>query len=291
MANLELEVPMKTDNVFEIGSMSKQFTAVSVMILVERGKINLDDEITKFIPDYPMMGEKITIHNLLTHTSGIKNFTSVKGLNAISKKDLSPVELIDFFKDEQMDFAPNEKFKYNNSGYIILGHIIELVSNKSYEDFVNINIFKKIGMLSSQYSSHRGVVKNRAYGYHNRNGFINKRYISHSLPYASGSLMSTVDDMLIWQNAIKNNLLLNKKTTDKIFTNYKLNNGDSINYGYGWNIKSTDNVNTREHGGSVFGFKSMAVYMVSDDIYVIGLNNCDCNSPTKITRDISRLVL
>lgn len=291
LANLELNVPMKTDNVFEIGSMTKQFTAISILILLEEGKLKLDDEITHFIADYPTNGHKITIHHLLTHTSGIKSFTSMKELNSIAKNDLTPLELIDFFKNETMDFAPGDQFKYNNSGYVILGYIIEKVSGQSYADFVEEHIFIPLGMTASQFASHQKVIENRASGYRNRDGFVNTRRISFTIPYASGSLMSSVDDMFTWQEAIKNNVLIGRETAEKAFTNYKLNNGEPINYGYGWHLKSIDGIPSREHGGAIFGFKSMGVYIPSQDIYVIGLNNCDCNSPTKITRQIAELVV
>jgi CubicO group peptidase (beta-lactamase class C family) len=289
LSNLELNVRMKPDDVFEIGSMTKQFTAISILILVEKGKLNLDDEITKFIPDYPTNGHKITIHHLLTHTSGIRDFTRTQGLNDISKKDLTPSELINFFKNEPIDFIPGEQFKYNNSGYIILGYIIETITGQSYANFVEEQIFKKLEMTSSQYASHKKVIKNRASGYQNKEGYMNSREISFTLPYSSGSLMSTVDDMFKWQEAIKNNLLIIKETTEKAFTNFTLNNGEHIDYGYGWHIKTINNIRTFEHGGSIFGFKSMGVYLPNEDIYVIGLNNCDCNSPTKITREIAEL--
>jgi CubicO group peptidase (beta-lactamase class C family) len=291
LSNLELNVSMQPDNVFEIGSMTKQFTAIGILMLMEKEKLNLHDEITKFIPGYPTNGHKITIHHLLTHTSGIKSFTSMKELNAISKKDLTPIELIDFFKNETIDFVPGEKFKYNNSGYVILGYIIETITGQSYADFVEEQIFKELEMTASQYASRSEVIQNRASGYHNKDGYINNREVSFTLPYSSGSLMSTVNDMFKWQEAIKNNLLISKETTEKAFTNYKLNNGEHINYGYGWHIKAINGIPIREHGGSIFGFKSMGVYLPDADIYVIGLNNCDCNSPTKITRKIAELII
>lgn len=291
MANLELQVPMETNNVFEIGSMTKQFTAVSILMLMEEGKLQLNDEITKYIPDYPTQGNLITIHHLLNHTSGIKNFTSVKGLNAIANNDMTPLEVIHFFKNEPMDFTPGEQFKYNNSGYVILGHIIEKTSGMSYADFVERRIFKKLDMSSSHYASHASVVPNRASGYHKREAYINSRHISYSIPFASGSLMSTVDDMLKWEEAIKNHVLLSKETTDKAFANYRLNNGELTNYGYGWHVETLNGTKSFEHGGSIFGYKSMGVYLPKEDIYVIGLSNCDCNSPTKITRDIAEMAL
>jgi len=291
MANMELNVPMKTEHVFEIGSMTKQFTAVSILMLLEQGRLELNDEITKYIPDYPTHGKTITIHHLLNHTSGIKSYTSMKGLMAISKKDLSPIELIDFFKNEPMDFSPGEKYKYNNSGYIILGYIIESISGMSYGDFVEENIFKKLNMTSSFYASHREIFKNRIPGYHNRDGFTNAIHISYTLPYSAGSLLSNVDDMLIWQNALTDYKLVSKNILDKAFTNYALTNNEPTNYGYGWNIKEINATKSLEHGGSIFGFKSMGIYLPDEDIYVIGLNNCDCNSPTKITKEIASLFL
>lgn len=289
LSNLELNLPMHTENVFEIASITKQFTAIAILMLMEKGKLNLDDQLSTFIPDYPTNGYKITIHHLLTHTSGIKDFTRVKGLNAIATQQLAPLDLIDFFKNEPMDFAPGEEMKYNNSGYILLGYIIEKVSGQSYASFVEDQIFKKLGMKSSIYGSHREVIKNRASGYHNKGRYVNRTQVSHSFAYSAGGLMSNVNDMFIWQEAIKNNLLIKKKTTKKAFTNYTLNNGEAIDYGYGWHLKELNRIPTREHGGHFFGFKSMGVYLPEQDIYVIGLNNCDCNSPTTITREIAVL--
>ncbi|WP_264536323.1 serine hydrolase domain-containing protein [Flavobacterium sp. N1736] len=289
MADLEMNIKMQSEFVFEIGSMTKQFTAISILMLVEQDKIKLNDEITKFIPDYPTNGNSITIHHLLTHTSGIKDFTSMKSIKDIARADLSPKELVDFFKNEPIDFKPGEAFKYCNSGYVILGYIIEIVSGQSYGEFIDQHIFKKLEMKNSYYASHEKIIKNRVSGYRNKDGYMNTNYISFSIPYASGSIMSNVDDMLKWQNAIDKNKLLSSDIVEKAFTNYKLNNGSKINYGYGWHIKEVNGKLTREHGGSIFGFKSMGVYLPQEQVYVIGLSNCDCNSPTEITRDIASL--
>lgn len=291
LSNLELNVKLQPNNVFQIGSMTKQFTAVAILLLEQDGKLNTSDYISKYIPDYPN-GNKISIHNLLTHTSGIKDFTKTKGLSEIAQKEMTPKMMVDFFKNEPVDFQPGEKFEYNNSGYVVLGYIIELVSGKTYEDFIQLNIFDKIGMNNSYYATDRKVIKNRAYGYHQKScGYVNKSVISFSVPYASGSLMSTLEDMLKWQNSLNKNLLLNQKETAKAFTKYKLNNGEEFEYGYGWHLKNINGIPTREHGGSIFGFKSMAVYIPSEDIYVLGFSNCDCNSPTQIVKDIAELAL
>ncbi|MEJ5050208.1 serine hydrolase domain-containing protein [Chryseobacterium culicis] len=290
-ANLELNVNMTPDHVFQIGSMTKQFTAVAILMLEQQGKLNVNDPISKYIKDYPN-GDKITIHHLLTHTSGIKDFTKIKSLPSIAQKEMKPEEMVNFFKNEPVDFAPGEKFDYNNSGYVVLGYIIELVSGTSYEDFIKKNIFDKAGMTHSYYASDRKVIPQRAYGYHKKeHGFVNKTVISFSVPFSSGSLMSTTDDMLKWQQALNQNLLLDLNETQKAFQKYKLNNGEEFTYGYGWHLKDINGIPDREHGGSVFGFKSMGIYIPGEDLYVIGLSNCDCHSPTEITQNIAKAAL
>lgn len=289
-ANLELNVDMKPENVFQIGSMTKQFTALSILMLHEQEKLNVNDNIAKYLPHYPN-GENITLHHLLTHTSGIKDYTKMKTLWSVAKKAHSPEELVDFFKNEPVDFSPGEHFKYNNSGYALLGRIIEIVSAETYENFVEKKIFKTLGMKNSRYANDREIIKNRAYGYHYKEQYTNRMMVSLTLPYSSGSLMSTADDMLIWQQAINNNQLVKQNTINMAFSKYKLNNGEPISYGYGWHLKDINNVSIREHGGSIFGFKSMGVYIPSLNVYVIGLTNCDCNSPTQITKDIAALFI
>ncbi|MCA0365425.1 MAG: beta-lactamase family protein [Bacteroidetes bacterium] len=290
-ANIELDVDLKTENVFQLGSMTKQFTAIAILMLEEQGKVNTKDSISKYIPDYPN-GNTLTIHHLLTHTSGIKDFTKMKSLKEIAQKEMTPKMMVDFFKNEPVDFAPGEKFDYNNSGYVVLGYIIELVSGETYEDFVGKYIFQKLGMSQSRYATDRQIILNRAYGYQKKeSGYVNKTIINFSVPYSSGALMSTLDDMLKWQTALNNDVLLKSENSKKAFTRYSLNNNQEITYGYGWHLRDINGVPTREHGGSVFGFKTMAVYIPGEDIYVIGLTNCDCNSPTKIIQEIAKLVL
>ncbi|MCU0435408.1 MAG: beta-lactamase family protein [Bacteroidia bacterium] len=289
-ANIELEVDMTTDKVFQIGSMTKQFTAVAVLMLEEQGKLLVNDQVSKFIPDYPS-GDKIKLHHLLTHTSGIKDFTKMKILSEISRKEMTPAELVDVFKNEPVDFQPGEKYDYNNSGYVLLGYIIEKVSEMSYRDFIQKNIFDKAGMTHSGYATDRMIVKNRAYGYQEKEtGYVNKTSISYSIPFASGALMSTAEDMLKWQNALNTHLLLKPETSAKAFSKYKLNSGEESNYGYGWRMIELNSVPAREHGGSIFGYKSMGVYIPGKDIYVLGFSNCDCNSPTQTVKDIASLV-
>ena len=289
-ANLELDVNMTPENVFQVGSITKQFTSVSILMLLEEGKLSLEDEITKFIPDYPTNGKKITVHHLLTHTSGIKSYTSMQSFGKVMTIDESPLKFIDFFKNEPLDFDPGEKYLYNNSGYFILGYIVEKVSGMSYPKFIQERIFDKIDMKNSYYGSHSKLIKNRASGYQKRGEFSNAQYISLTLPYAAGSIMSTVDDMLKWQTAITTDVFVKEATIDKAFTNYTLNNGDKINYGYGWSLNEINDLPTIEHGGAIPGYLSMGVFVPSKNVYVIVFSNCGCQSPTNVALEIAALV-
>lgn len=290
-ANIELNVNLTTESVFQLGSMTKQFTAIAILMLEEQGKLDTRQTVSKFIPDYPS-GDSITLHHLLTHTSGIKDFTKMNALRDIAQKEMTPKMMIDFFKNEPVNFKPGEKFVYNNSGYVLLGYIIEIVSGETYEDYIKKHIFEKVGMNNSRYATDRQIITKRAYGYHKKEtGYVNKTIINFSVPFASGALMSTVSDMLKWQNALTQNTLLKSENSQKAFSSYKLNSGEEFPYGYGWQIKDLKGTPSREHSGSIFGFKTMGVYIPSEDIYVIGLSNCDCNSPTQLVRDIAEIAL
>lgn len=291
-ANLELNIQMQSNNVFEIGSITKQFTAVAILMLEEEGKLKLNDKLTKYIPDYPKQAESITIHHLLNHTSGIKNYTSMSSFIKEARKDVTPEELINRFKNEPMDFNPGEEYRYSNSGYILLGYIIEKVSGQTYEDFIEQRIFKPLGMVSSYYGSHKELIKNRASGYQkSQEGFINAAYLSMTLPYAAGSIMSTVDDLLIWQNAIAKNKLIKKTSLQKATNGSKLNNGKSIAYGYGWSKNTINGALTYQHGGGIFGYTSMGIYLPEEKVYVIGLTNCNCKNILEVVNKIAALAI
>lgn len=292
MANLELQVPMKTNNVFEIGSMTKQFTAVSILILEEQGKLSIEDDITKYIPDYPTQGKKITIQQLLNHTSGIKSYTSMPTFVSQARIDRSPKELIDVFKNEPMDFQPGDQFLYNNSGYILLGYIIEVASGQTYADFIQKNIFDPLGMTSSYYGSMQNIVPNRASGYsESENVYANSEYLSLTLPYAAGSIMSTTSDLLKWENALNTKGLIKTESYEKAIHGATLNDGTHISYGFGLEEGDINGSNSIEHGGSIFGYKSMGIYLPNEKVYVVGLTNCDCSNITAVTRRIAAMAI
>ena len=290
-ANLELDVNATIDNVYELGSITKQFTAVAILMLEEEGKLNVQDDLTKYIPDYPTQGNTITIHHLLNHTSGIKSYTNMPSFMKIARQDMTPSELIDVFKNEPMEFSPGEQFNYNNSGYILLGHIIEVVSGVSYQDYIQTHIFDQLDMKHSLYGSKGKLISNRASGYSNQNGYVNANYLSMTLPYAAGSLMSTVEDMLIWQNAMSNSLLINKENYNRATQGSTLSNGENISYGFGWIEDNVQGSKSIQHGGGIFGYTTMGIYLPAEDVYVIGLTNCDCGNVTNLVTKVAAIAI
>lgn len=292
MANLELGVPMKADMVFRIGSITKQFTAVAILQLMEQGQLTLDDDITKFLPDYPTHGHRITIHHLLTHTSGIKSYTNMRDWTPeVMKKDFAPLEMIDFFKDQPMDFEPGEEWRYNNSGYFLLGYIIEKLSGQTYEDYVSQHLFEPAGMINSLYGNDKIILKNRAYGYQQgEHGYENAGFLSMTQPYAAGSLMSTVEDMFRWNRALISGKVLSLESLELAWTNYTLNNGDHINYGYGWMPGDVQGSAMIAHGGGINGFMTHEAYFPAEDLFVVLFLNCTCIG-TEAAHKIAALAL
>jgi len=274
LADLELQVPVEPDMVFRLGSITKQFTAVSILMLAEQGKLGLQDEITKFLPDYPTQGRKITVEHLLTHTSGIQSYTDMAEWLPLWRKDFSVKELVDLFKDKPMQFEPGESWAYNNSGYILLGAIIEKVSGKTYETFVDANIFKPLGMKNSYYGNTERVIPRRVPGYQTgKGGFVNAPYLSMTQPYAAGSLLSTVDDLAIWSDAVFSGKLVKKEWLDKAFTPYKLKNGESSGYGFGWFAADFGGHRSIEHGGGINGFTAYEMTFPEEKIFLAILTN------------------
>lgn len=275
MANLELNVPMKPENVLRLASITKQFTSVSILLLMEQGKLNVHDPLSKYIADYPR-GNEITLHNLLDHTSGIPSFTNLLDFRSKIRNDMTPEEIISSFKKLPLEFEPGEKYEYSNSEYVLLGYIIEKISGMSYENFIQKYIFDKLGMKNSYYGSSDKIIPNRANGYQlNDSSYQNAEYISMTIPYASGSLMSTVDDMFLWSKAIHHNTLISEKSKQLAFTNYTLKNGKHSNYGYGWEINELAGATSIEHTGGINGFTTSGIYVPDRNVYSIVLTNLD----------------
>jgi CubicO group peptidase (beta-lactamase class C family) len=277
MANLELGVPISPESVFRLGSITKQFTAVAVLALAEEGKLSLSDPITRFLPDYPTHGHVITVEHLLNHTSGIRSYTGIPGyMNARIQADLTTAELVAVFSKEPMDFAPGEQWRYNNSGYVLLGAIIEKVSGMKYGDFVAERIFRPLGMMSTAYGSDERILPKRASGY-TRDGETvgNARYLSMTQPHAAGGLVSTIDDLAVWDASLYSERLLKNGSLEKAWTPAVTRDGKPTRYGYGWGISTLRGSRAIEHGGGIFGFSTYGIRLPREKVYVAVLANSD----------------
>lgn len=294
MADLELGVPLAPDSVFRLGSMTKQFTAVAILMLAEEGKLALSDPITKFLPDYPTQGHVITVEHLLTHTSGIQSYTAMPGwMTTKIQADLSLTELIDGFKREPMEFAPGTRWSYDNSGYVLLGAIIEKASGTSYASFLKRRIFDPLGMRSTDYGADARIIPRRVHGYtRGDGGDANARYLSMTQPHAAGAIVSTVDDLAAW-DALYGDGLVKQASLAKAWMPYVLADGKATKYGYGWMVSSLRGRPTVEHGGGIFGFSTYVLRVPKERVFVAVLCNSDApkTDPGVVARKVAALVL
>jgi len=287
MANIELGVPNTPEMKFQIGSITKQFTATAILQLQEKGLLNLDDPITKYLPEYPKeTGDRISIHHLLSHTSGIPNYTDMPDLMANKALPVSVDELLSTFQDKPLDFEPGEKYKYSNSGYVVLGAIIEAVSGKTYEDYLQENILEPLKMDNSGYDHRDRIMKNRAAGYtqDEKGELRNADFVHMSAPFAAGALYSTVDDMLIWDQALYTEKILKKSSLEKMFTPVK------DNYGYGWVIEENFGRKQIWHNGGIDGFHTTFNRWVDDNLCVVVFSNNDSAPVENIASGMAAIV-
>ncbi len=279
LANFEWEIPNQTDTKFRIGSISKQFTALLIVKLAEEGKLKLDAPISTYLSNYPKeTGDKITIQHLLTHSAGIPNYTDDPNFFKEKMRNrYTPEEFVSTFSNLPLEFTPGEKFKYSNSGYFLLGYLIEKVSGKSYEDYLQEVILTPLQMKNTGYDHSQTVLKNRASGYDKKGKLIkNTFYIDMSIPYSAGSLYSTVEDMFLWDQALYTNKLLSAKGMESLFASH-INAWGGF-YGYGWAMREVANADGSklkliEHGGSINGFHSNISRIPADKSVIILLNN------------------
>jgi CubicO group peptidase (beta-lactamase class C family) len=292
MANLELGVPIEPDMSFRLGSLTKQFTAAAILMLVEQGKLKLDDPITKFLTDYPTHDHLITVEHLLTHCSGIRSYTDMPEWLPLWRKDFKLQELMDLFKDEPMQFTPGERWAYNNSGYILLGAIIENLSGQTYEQFLQQNIFDRLDMKDSYYDNPLRIIPRRVSGYDKGSeGYTNAEYLSMTQPYAAGALASTVDDLALWDTALYTEQLFKQDLLQRAFQSYRLLDGSSAFYGYGWVISEYEGCRFIEHGGGIHGFRTYAIRIPEERVFVAVLSNNGGSDPGLLAFKIAALTI
>ena len=290
LADIENDIEIQPDHVFRLGSITKQFTAIAILQLAEQGLLRIDEDITTYIPDYPSQNSKICVEHLLNHTSGIKSYTSMESWTPeMRTEDLTPRELIDRFKHEPMDFKPGDQFRYNNSGYVILGHIIERVTGRTYEEYIEEEFFEKLGMDDSHYGEPAEIEENRAKGYavDEFGDFIGAPYISMSQPYAAGSLVSTTADLNLWNEAVFDHKIVSKESLELAHEPTVLNDGKTVHYGFGWRFNRLKGSIAINHSGRVHGFATHAAYFPEERVFVAVFSNCRSNDPGFLMRALA----
>lgn len=269
---------------FQIGSITKQFTAACILKLVDEGKIGLEDSITKYL-DYPEWQE-VKISNLLSHSSGIKTCTTEEIFNSLDvSKEYQPVEIVKMIENNKLNFKPGEGFEYSNTNYVLLGMIIEKISGLSYNDFLKKNIFEKVGMNDSGIKNdYYSGLDNIAYGYENNKKYNNAKRINMTFPYAAGAIYSTVGDLYKWDRALYGEEIVSKTSKEKMFSQQ---NKHYI-YGYGWMIEKNNSI--VRHGGTIFGFQSQFYRDITGNTLIVILSNCD-NTDSDYLRDRMLLLM
>lgn len=285
LANAELNVPNTAETKFRLGSVTKQFTALAILQLQEKGKLRVDDSVCKYVPECPEAWRKITIHHLLTHTAGIPNFTSFPDY-ARTMHIRSPVAAtIERFKGKPLDFAPGEKFQYSNSGYVLLGYILERTAGQEYAEYLQENIFGPVKMADSGYDTFSAVLKNRAAGYSRRAGrLVNAAYIDMTIPHAAGSLYSTVNDLYLWDQALYTDKLVSRASLDRIFAPFK------GGYAYGWVVTERFKRKLITHGGGINGFVTVIDRYPEERACVIVLSNVEDSAVATAARDLAAIL-
>ena len=289
-ADMEQGVPANAETVYRIGSLTKQFTAAAVMQLVEDGRIDVDQSIAAYIPDYRLHGQEVTVRHLLTHTSGIRSYTDLGDafwLEA-SLYDLSHAGMRALFEDEPFDFAPGEDYRYNNSAFYLLGMIIEVASGESYADYLDENIFKPLGLTRSSYCHEKQIIPGRAQGYEQFEGaLVNDRPISMNTPGAAGALCSTVPDLLSWTAALRSGRVVTAESYDAMTTSAQLNDGSATGYGFGLGVRTLGEHVRIVHTGGINGFSTVMAHYPDDDLDIVILSNTSSRTPAEMEQIIA----
>ncbi len=295
MSNFELDVPNTPQTKFRIGSITKPFTATAIMLLQERGKLTVQDSICKYVADCPVGWQQITLHHLLSHTSGLAKHDKAADYLKTAMMPMSVMQLIDSFKNKPADFKPGEKFDYNNNGYILLGYVIEKVSGQSYETFLRENVFVPLNMTNSGYDRHDPIIKNRAAGYlrpDDRVGgsLMNAVYIDQSQSFSAGALYSTTEDLLRLDQALYEGKFLSAKSQESMFAPAIGEYGPAPTYGYGWYINQQFNRRAISHPGGVPGFTSMITRFPNDKVVIILLGNLENSQVIRASKDLAAII-
>jgi len=291
LADVENGVPAALDTVYQIASLTKQFTAAAILQLVDAGRLRLDDDVTRLVPGFGVRGGKVTVHHLLSHTHGIVEYnrdeTRAEWATATSHE-----RVLSLISDRDLEFQPGEKFSYRNSGYYLLGMIVERVSGISYGDYLRTRIFEPLGMGHTSQCTSREILPRRAHGYTlEGNELRNPSFLDMSWTFAVGSLCSTVSDLLLWQQALPAGQVVSRESYERMITPVTLNDGTATDYGYGLGRSVHDGHALIRHGGNTVGFSSYLTRYPNDGLTIVLLTNSDTVETWLLDDEISRLVL
>lgn len=277
IVDLEFSIPADEQSLFRIGSVTKQFTAAAILKLAERGKLSVDDPLTKFLPDYPTHGRELTLRHLLTHTGGVPNYTDLGPRWEVNKaRELPDEELVALWKDMEPDFAPGEKWSYSNSGYYLLGMVVAKVSGQSYADFLRTTFCEPLGLARTRYDSNAEVLVNRAQGYAFEDGeFRNDELLGMSQPGAAGALVSTAADLVRWQQALVSGRVVTPESYEEMTLPFLLANGRETSYGMGLQLDQRVGRDCVWHGGGINGFNSVLMYFPDEKLHVAAISNSE----------------
>jgi len=279
LANVELNVRATADTVYQWASVTKQFTATAVLLLADDGKLKLDDRINVYLTNTPPAWSNVTVRHLLNHTSGIKSYTGLPDFFKDVRRDFRQDELIGLVRDLPLEFEPGARWSYNNTGYFLLGMIIERVSGRTYGDFLQERIFRPLEMTTARVNEQFLIITNRATGYAwVSNQLFTSEFVSPTQPYSAGALAGTVFDLTKWDAALYGDRLLSAANRESMWTLTRLNDGKTRDYGLGWELGNLRGHRFVAHGGGIHGFSTYILRLVEDKLTVIVLMNGPGNS-------------
>jgi CubicO group peptidase (beta-lactamase class C family) len=290
LANVELGRAPTAATIYEIGSNTKQFTSAAIMRLVEQGRVKLDDDLSKYVPQFPLQGKHVSIRQLLTHTSGIHDYTSSPEWQKTWNAPLSPDAIIKLVAADTFDFAPGTAYRYDNTGYVLLGMVIEKATGQKYADYLDAQFFKPLGLRQTSYCPSKTSDPAFALGYtKGPNGTVRAQFLDLSHPFAAGALCSTVGDFVRWQRALASGKVVTPASYLLMSTADTLNNGRKINYGFGLVPGVFDGHKTVSHTGGIPGFATAAAYVADDSLSIVVFTNYDRESPQRLVQNLLRV--
>src|SRR5436305_5493534 len=290
LADIDARRAPTANTIYEIGSITKQFTSAAIMKLVEQCRVRLDDDLSRYVPQFPLQGRKVTIRQLLNHTSGIHSYTSEPAWRKTWNDELSPDAIIKFVAADTFDFAPGSAYRYNNTGYVLLGMVIEKASGQKYAKYLDAQFFKPLGLRQTSYCPSKTTDPAFALGYSKGpSSTVRAQFMDLSHPFAAGALCSTVGDFAKWQRALDGGKVVSPASYALMSSQDTLNSGRKINYGFGLVPGMFNGHKTVSHTGGIPGFASAATYVPDDSLSIVVFTNYDAESPQGLVQNLLRV--